>query len=35
LIFQFYNLFPILSAFENVELPATLAEVPEKSARKE
>ena len=30
LIFQFYNLFPILSAFENVELPAVLAEVPEK-----
>jgi putative ABC transport system ATP-binding protein len=33
LIFQFYNLFPILSAFENVELPATLAEVPEKKRK--
>jgi putative ABC transport system ATP-binding protein len=31
LIFQFYNLFPILTAFENVELPAILAEVPEKN----
>jgi len=30
LIFQFYNLFPILTAFENVELPAVLAGVPEK-----
>ncbi len=30
LIFQFYNLFPILTAFENVELPAVLAGLPEK-----
>lgn len=30
LIFQFYNLFPILTAFENVELPAVLAGVSEK-----
>lgn len=30
LIFQFYNLFPILTAFENVELPAQLAEIPQK-----
>jgi len=30
LIFQFYNLFPILTAFENVELPTVLAGVSEK-----
>ena len=30
LIFQFYNLFPILTAFENVELPAVLAGLAEK-----
>ena len=30
LIFQFYNLFPILTAFENVELPPVLAGVSEK-----
>ena len=30
LIFQFYNLFPILTAFENVELPTILAGLPEK-----
>jgi len=30
LIFQFYNLFPILTAFENVELPTVLAGLPEK-----
>jgi len=30
LIFQFYNLFPILTAFENVELPTILAGLSEK-----
>jgi ABC-type lipoprotein export system ATPase subunit len=30
LIFQFYNLFPILTAFENVELPTILAGLAEK-----
>ncbi len=30
LIFQFYNLFPILTAFENVELPPVLAGISEK-----
>lgn len=30
LIFQFYNLFPILTAFENVELPTVLAGLAEK-----
>lgn len=30
LIFQFYNLFPILTAFENVELPTVLAGLSEK-----
>ncbi len=34
-IFQFYNLFPILSAFENVELPMMLAkkDIEEREAR--
>ncbi|TFG04241.1 MAG: ABC transporter ATP-binding protein [Promethearchaeota archaeon] len=30
LIFQFYNLFPILTAFENVELPALLSQTSNK-----
>lgn len=29
LIFQFYNLFPVLTAFENVELPMLIAKKPE------
>ncbi|MFX1309918.1 MAG: ABC transporter ATP-binding protein, partial [Promethearchaeota archaeon] len=32
-IFQFYNLVPVLNAYENVELPLVFAEVPEKIRR--
>lgn len=32
-IFQFYNLVPVLTAFENVELPLIFAEVPEEIRR--
>ena len=33
-IFQFYNLVPVLTAYENVELPMVFAEEPEESRRK-
>jgi putative ABC transport system ATP-binding protein len=33
-IFQFYNLFPVLTAFENVELPLILAKKPKKERKK-
>ncbi|MGD0643421.1 MAG: ABC transporter ATP-binding protein [Candidatus Bathyarchaeia archaeon] len=33
-IFQFYNLMPVLTAFENVELPMIIAGVPKKEATK-
>jgi len=33
-IFQFYNLMPVLSAVENVELPLLVARVPAKEARR-
>ena len=32
-IFQFYNLMPVLTAFENVELPLTLTSLPRKLRR--
>ncbi len=32
-IFQFYNLVPVLTAYENVELPLVFAEVPEEIRR--
>jgi len=32
-IFQFYNLMPVLTAFENVELPLTLTHLPRKLRR--
>ncbi len=32
-IFQFYNLVPVLTAYENVELPLVFAEKPEKERR--
>ena len=32
-IFQFYNLMPVLTAFENVELPLTLTHLPRKIRR--
>jgi len=32
-IFQFYNLIPVLNAFENVELPLNLTELPKKERR--
>jgi putative ABC transport system ATP-binding protein len=33
-IFQFYNLFPVLTAFENVELPLILAKKPKVERKK-
>lgn len=33
-IFQFYNLVPVLTAYENVELPLVFAEEPEENRRK-
>jgi putative ABC transport system ATP-binding protein len=32
-IFQFYNLMPVLTAFENVELPLTLTTIPRRERR--
>lgn len=32
-VFQFYNLMPVLTAVENVELPLLVAHVPQKEAR--
>ena len=34
-VFQFYNLMPVLTAVENVELPLLVSRVPAKEARKE
>lgn len=33
-IFQFYNLMPVLTAFENIELPLIISSVPKKEAQK-
>ena len=33
-VFQFYNLMPVLTAVENVELPLLVARVPAKEARR-
>jgi putative ABC transport system ATP-binding protein len=33
-VFQFYNLMPVLTAVENVELPLLVARVPAKQARR-
>src|SRR6516165_560048 len=33
-VFQFYNLMPVLTSVENVELPLLVARVPQKEARK-